>query len=182
MARHKGVMPPVEFLEPGESLHRVTGFSSHYIVLARRTSGVPVGMMGSQIGCRHWLQWGERKGGWLLGDEILLQEEDARLQLFVDNDRVFYLFPRPYPHRELFAVQGERKVVAITLSEDSSLFREAVWLFQAEDSKEKTRWNCWVWSQGIITQIATVADERIVHIEKTQPNIMAAVLSRLFYE
>jgi hypothetical protein len=176
------MMPPIEFLEPGESLHRVTGFTTHYVVLARRTSGIPVGAAGSQVGCRSWLQWGERKGSWLLSDEILLTEEDARLQLFAEIYRLFYLFPRPYPHRELFAVQSERKVVQITLSEDSSLFREAVWLFQAEDSQEKTRWNCWAWSQGIVTQVAPVADERIVSVERTQPNIMAAVQGRLFFE
>lgn len=182
MARRKGVMPPVESLEPGESLHRVTGFKPHYIVLARRTKGVPVGISGSQIGCRHWLQWGDRKGAWLLSDEMLLAEEDARLQFFVDNDRVSYLFPRPYAYRELLAVQSERQIVPITLSDDSNLFREAVWLFQAEDSKDKTRWDCWAWSQGIVTQVANAEDARIVHIERSQPNIMAAVHSRIFFE
>jgi len=103
------------------------------------------------------------------------------LQLSVATDRLFYVLPRPSAYRPLLSVFSESQVEEITFPPDSTVFTEAIWLFQAQDTQEQSFWNCWVWYQGIVAQAVSHEDPRALHTERTHANIMTAAKARLFY-
>ena len=167
-------MPPVSYLEAGASLHKLdSNWTIHYVTLRPAADGT------TDIAGRHWIRWIKWKKGWLTSDEFLLTREEARSQLSIAADRLFSVLPQPSPQRPLFSVFSGRQIKEVAFPADSAVFSESIWLFQTQDSKDLTYWNCWAWYQGIVVQQAADAGSRAISTETSHPSIISAVEARI---